>query len=136
MFKTPRYIVCYSSSSPKPVKRPANPIWCNCQNICTWERLKPYWERSPIFWADLQAYYTSYFSWNFGSFWDCGQCKYVLQVQVLPWEMFNWTIWIDSFSLLSYKVYSLLERVAWFFCHHSKMSVTYWFFPCVASYGC
>ena len=38
MFKTPRYIVCYSPSSPKPVKRPANPIWCNCQNICTWKR--------------------------------------------------------------------------------------------------
>ena len=32
------YIMCHSSSSPKPVRSPSNPIRYNCEKICSWSR--------------------------------------------------------------------------------------------------
>ena len=36
--KSPRYIKCCSSSSPRPVKSPSNSIRYDCQKICSWSR--------------------------------------------------------------------------------------------------
>ena len=35
--KSLRYIKCYSSSTPRPVKSPSNSIRYNCENICSWQ---------------------------------------------------------------------------------------------------
>ena len=55
------YIRCYSSSSPRPVKRPSNFTRCNCQKFCSWSRrpktLLKIRKKGHIFLGDQQSCY-------------------------------------------------------------------------------
>lgn len=136
MFKTLRYIVCYSLSSPKPVKSPANPVRYSCQNICTWKRtLKTILRKKSHFlsWSTSLLHKLILLKlWLILRMWPVQVCFTGTGINLGDVQL----NYLNSFSLLPYEVYSSLQPVAWFFCHHSKISVTYWFFPCVASYGC